>query len=86
MIAVVSLNGTKLRTLWTLPYSLDITDALKEGENVLQIEVTNTWYNRLVYDSSQPDSLRKTWTIRPPSKAQPLKNSGLLGPVQLILF
>jgi sugar phosphate isomerase/epimerase len=86
MIAVVTLNGTKLRTLWTPPYSLDITDALKEGENVLQIEVTNTWYNRLVYDSSQPDSLRKTWTIRPPSKAQPLKNSGLLGPVQLILF
>ena len=35
MIAEVSLNGKKLRTLWTPPYCLDITDALKPGRKHL---------------------------------------------------
>lgn len=32
----------------------DITEALREGENALQIEVTNTWHNRLIGDEQQP--------------------------------
>jgi hypothetical protein len=83
MIAVVTLNGKKLRTLWTPPYRLDVTDALKSGENTLQIEVTSTWFNRLVYDASQPEEQRKTWTINGPSKDAALRDSGLLGPVEL---
>jgi len=83
MIAVVRLNGKKLRTLWTPPYSLDITEALKPGKNELQVEVTSTWFNRLVYDANQPESERKTWTIGGPSKDEPLRVSGLLGPIVL---
>jgi hypothetical protein len=60
MIAVITLNEKKLRTLWTSPYRLDITDALKPGRNTLQIEVTGTWFNRLVYDANQPEDQRKT--------------------------
>jgi hypothetical protein len=83
MIAVVTLNGKKLRTLWTPPYRLDVTDALKSGENTLQVEVTGTWFNRLVYDANQPEEQRKTWTFNGPKKDATLRDSGLLGPVTL---
>jgi hypothetical protein len=86
MIASVTLNGKKLRTLWTPPYSLDVTDALKSGENTLQIEVTSTWFNRLVYDDGQPEAARKTWVIDGPQKDRELRESGLLGPVTLGRF
>lgn len=83
MIAVVSLNGKKLRTLWAPPYSLDITDAIKTGANTLTVEVTSTWFNRLVYDAGQPEANRKTWTISGPPANAELRENGLLGPVKL---
>jgi hypothetical protein len=86
MIAEVTLNGKKLRTLWTPPYRLDVTDALKSGENTLQVEVTSTWFNRLVYDANQPEEQRKTWVIAGPKKEETLRESGLLGPVVLQSF
>ena len=86
MIASVSLNGKPLRVLWTPPYRLDITDAIQTGENILAVEVTGTWFNRLVYDAGQPEENRKTWTISGPSKDAPLRDSGLLGPVVLKVF
>jgi hypothetical protein len=84
MIAVVKLNGKPLRTLWCAPYTLDVTDAIIEGENVLEVEVTSTWFNRLVYDASLPEAERKTWTISGPSANNDLRDSGLIGPVKLI--
>jgi hypothetical protein len=83
MIAVVTINGKKLHTLWTPPYRLDITDALKSGKNTLQVEVTGTWFNRLVHDANQPEEQRKTWVIAGPKKEETLRDSGLLGPVVL---
>ena len=83
MIAEVSLNGQQLRTLWCKPFALDITDVLKEGENTLQVKITSTWFNRLVFDASQPEAERKTWTIEGPKADAPLKQYGLLGPVTL---
>lgn len=82
MIASVSVNGKPLRTLWAPPYSLDITEAVKTGKNTLTVEITSTWFNRLVYDAGQPEEMRKTWTINGPSKDAPLRDSGLLGPVK----
>ena len=86
MVAVVTLNGKTLRTLWTPPYRLDVTDAITKGKNTLTIEVTSTWFNRLVYDARQPESDRKTWTINGPSKDAELRESGLLGPVKLVFL
>ncbi|MDD4513988.1 glycosyl hydrolase [Massilibacteroides sp.] len=83
MIASVSVNGTHLRTLWASPYKLDLTDAIKKGQNTLMIEVTSTWFNRLVYDAGQLEDKRKTWTINGPGKDASLKDYGLLGPVTL---
>ena len=81
MIADVSLNGKTLQILWAPPYKLDLTDAIITGKNNLIIEVTSTWFNRLVYDAGQPEDQRKTWTINGPEKEFPLRESGLLGPV-----
>lgn len=83
MIAAVSLNGKPIRTLWTPPYRVDLTDAVRSGTNTLTVEVTGTWFNRLVYDAGQPENQRKTWTINGPSKDSALKESGLIGPVTL---
>jgi hypothetical protein len=84
MIAAVTLNGKPLRTLWASPYRLDVTEAIQNGKNTLKIDVTSTWFNRLVYDANQPEEKRKTWTIAGPKKDAPLRESGLLGPVSLI--
>ena len=49
-IAEVTLNGTAYRTLWKPPFELDVTDALRTGENELTVKVTNRWPNRLIGD------------------------------------
>ena len=81
MIAAVNVNGEKVGTVWAPPYRLDITRAVKLGTNRLTIEVTSTWFNRLVYDAGLPEAERKTWTISGPSKDAVLQPYGLLGPV-----
>ncbi|MBP3269559.1 MAG: hypothetical protein J6L98_02665 [Bacteroidales bacterium] len=80
-IADVKVNGKSAGVRWTEPYSLNIKDFVKEGENTLSIDVTSTWYNRLVYDASLPEAERKTWTIAGPAAGRELHDSGLLGPV-----
>lgn len=47
-IAQVTLNGRDLGVLWTKPFRVDITDSLKQGVNQLQVNVVNSWRNRLV--------------------------------------
>ena len=83
MIAVVRLNGQELGTLWTEPYQADITSALKKGDNTLEIDVTSSWYNRLVYDAALPEAQRKTWVISGPGKDEKMRPNGLLGPVAI---
>lgn len=83
MIAKVTVNGKDMGTLWATPYQTDITKALVPGKNTLKVEVTSTWFNRLVFDANQPEDKRKTWTISGPDKTSQLRASGLLGPVVL---
>jgi hypothetical protein len=84
-LAEVKLNGKPLGTVWTTPYKLDITKALKPGKNVLEVKVANLWVNRLIGDA-QPDAKQKyTFTIIPTYRADaPLKPSGLIGPVEIV--
>ena len=84
MIATVTVNGKALGTLWTPPYTVDITEALQPGENSVRIEVTSTWFNRLIFDANQPEDRRKTWVIAGPGKEEALRESGLLGPVRIL--
>ena len=83
-MAEIKVNGKKVRLIWTEPYTVDISRFLRKGDNEIAIDLTSTWFNRLVFDASldNPDE-RKTWTISGPSKDEPLKDSGLYGPVTL---
>lgn len=82
-IARVTFNGETLRPLWTEPYAVDVSGYVRKGRNEIVIEVTDTWYNRLVYDSALDEGARKTWTTNFPPADAPVRDSGLIGPVVL---
>ncbi|SFP91742.1 F5/8 type C domain-containing protein [Parafilimonas terrae] len=84
-IAEVIVNGKSLGIVWKQPFSVDITSALKAGENKIEVKVTNLWVNRLIGDS-QPNVAHKiTYTTMPFYQASSkLLPSGLLGPVQIL--
>ena len=85
-IAVVKVNGEVVDTLWAEPYLADITPHLRRGSNTIVVELTSTWFNRLAYDAAQPKERRRTWVINGPSAKEPLRPSGLLGPVELVMY
>ncbi len=55
VMARVIVNGHDLGVLWMNPYRVDITDALRAGDNQIEIQVTNLWVNRLIGDEAYPD-------------------------------
>jgi hypothetical protein len=83
-VASVRLNGKRLGVLWTAPWRVDITDAVKPSDNRLEIAVTNLWPNRLIGDAAMPVEKRLTRTNIVFGKDHPLLESGLLGPVRLM--
>jgi len=84
-LAQVAVNGKDLGIVWTQPFRIDMTSALKPGENKLEVRVTNGWANRIIGDR-QPNAPRQyTFTTPKFYKATaPLWASGLLGPVQIV--
>lgn len=59
-IARVKLNGKNMGVIWCAPWRIDISSALKEGSNELEIEVANRWINRLLGDKQEPDANVRT--------------------------
>ena len=53
-LAEVWLNGENLGVVWTAPWRVDISSAVKAKRNKLEIKVTNVWANRLIGDEQQP--------------------------------
>ncbi|KQB39950.1 glycosyl hydrolase [Flavobacterium aquidurense] len=84
-IAEVIINGKDCGTLWTFPYKVDVSEALKKGKNTIEIKITNTWANRLIGDEKLPKEERLTWTTAPfRLEGEQLLKAGLLGPVVLV--
>ena len=96
VIARVKLNGKEVGIVWTDPWTIDVTKFVKAGQNDLEIEVTNCWANRLIGDAGLPKDKRLTKTnihlynlkndgkkfaYQGFSNEDPLRNSGLIGPV-----
>lgn len=83
-LAKVWINEQYVGGAWTMPYSVDISSALKEGKNTLRIDVVNTWVNRMIGDKNLPKELRETWAgINDYLPDSPLQKTGLIGPVKL---
>jgi hypothetical protein len=85
--AVVTINGRRAGSVWCPPYSLDVTDFLKAGDNELRVVVGNTAINYMA-GRGLPDyrllNLRygERFQAQDMDKVQPIP-SGLLGPVRL---
>ncbi|MCG6187596.1 glycosyl hydrolase [Maribellus maritimus] len=90
-IVRVKINGNDKGILWTKPFRVEITSELKKDQNNLEIEVVNSWYNRVAGDEMFPGKKRYTKTNimlindyrGKPRTEIPLESSGLLGPVTI---
>jgi hypothetical protein len=87
-VAEVRLNGLKLGVLWCAPWRVEITDAVRPTDNILEIDVINLWANRVIGDLNLPPENRYTKTHDAfrfdfLTGKTPLLKSGLLGPVKV---
>ena len=85
-MAKVRLNGRELGTVWCAPWRIEATGAVKAEGNQLEIEVVNTWANRVIGDKALPEEQQLTSVSGGPRiKADsPLVPAGLFGPVNLM--
>lgn len=81
-VARVTVNGIEAGIIWTQPHRLNATSLIKAGRNVLEIEVTNLWVNRLVGEAALNPSSAGTKMYKPDA---PLRSAGLKGPVRLLM-
>jgi hypothetical protein len=86
-LATIRINGKEVSTPWISPYRGDITDYVAPGKNLLEIDVTNLWCNRLIGDGKLSKEIRRTKTnivkFDAPDAEKYLRVSGLLGPVKI---
>jgi hypothetical protein len=95
-IGEISVNGQALGVVWTAPFRVDCTAALRDGPNEVVVEVVGTWHNRLVGEArgAVPRWTKTNITtsqrgIGKDLRTGPWKNldpidAGLFGPVRLI--
>jgi len=83
-VAKVRINGRNAGILWKSPYVVRVDGLFHAGENVIEVDVTNLWPNRLIGDAQVLTGKHYTWTnIRKYTKDSPLLPSGMMGPVEL---
>ena len=86
--AVVYVNDRRVGSVWCPPYSLDVTDFLRRGENRIRVVVANLALNYMA-GRRLPDyrllNLRygERFQAQDMDKVQPVP-AGLLGPVRLL--
>ena len=78
-IAHVWINGKDCGIAWTAPYEVEITGALKKGNNKIEIEVVNTWHNALQGADQGKAPYQGIWTnAKYRAKGDQLLPAGLL--------
>lgn len=77
-VARVFVNSHDVGVIWCSPWSLEITEYLKDGENLLEIHVANSLMNRMIFDASLKEDERVTYSYPEIVKeGDPLESSGL---------
>ena len=61
-MASVKINGRELGVVWIKPYQINLTKVLKPGNNIIEIEIANSWANRIIGDLQLPKNDRITWS------------------------
>ncbi len=84
-VAKIKLNGQDLGIVWCPPFRVNISGLLKKKGNVLEIEVTNSWRNRLIGDRNLPLEKQLTKTNITVKPEWQLEESGLMGPVKILI-
>ncbi|HLP76995.1 MAG TPA: hypothetical protein VK327_08755, partial [Candidatus Paceibacterota bacterium] len=77
-------NGISCGITWAPPFRVDISRAVKPGDNQLEISVVNFWPNRIIGDSSLASGRFTRTNVRKLTPQTELMKSGLLGPVQIV--
>ena len=54
-IARVVLNGADCGIVWTAPFEIDVSAAVRAGDNHLEVHVATPWRNRLIAEAAAPD-------------------------------
>jgi hypothetical protein len=87
VMAKVKINGQYAGGVWTAPYRIDITKFAKAGDNTVEIEVVNTWTNRIIGDLQLPEGERRVSPFHLSKDADsPLQASGLTGTVKITAY
>jgi hypothetical protein len=87
VIATVLINGQEAGTVWTKPYRVNIDGLLHEGDNEIEIRVSNVWRNRIV-DKLYHNKDLPLWMLCPPEHfgdyGRRLVPSGIWGEVKIV--
>jgi hypothetical protein len=85
-IARVRVNGKDAGTVWSMPYTVRVDTLLHPGQNLLEVDATNLWPNRIIGDLQPGNTQRYTHTnITKYTADSPLLPSGLIGPVEWLI-
>lgn len=83
--ARVVVNGREQGIVWCSPWEIDVTDAVREGDNELEIYVVNSLMNRMIGDARLPENERFTYAFPEIASAKDtLVESGIIGRVDLV--
>ena len=80
VIGTLYVNNHEVSTLWTPPYEANISKYIKDGENKLQVKISNLWVNQLIYQNMRPKHQRDIWLLVDPLNLDDkLSPSGISG-------
>ena len=59
VMAEVRVNGKELGIVWKTPFRVEVTGALRPGDNALDVKVVNLWVNRQIGDELLPEDCNR---------------------------
>jgi hypothetical protein len=85
-LARVRVNHVDCGVVWTAPWRIDVTAAVRPGRNTVVVEVANAWMNRLIAEAAAPTGEVFGPVAGVYAADAPMNAAGLTGPVVLEVF